>query len=419
MKIFFISSAGCSLDLAMKVKDEGHDETLYIKYKESQDIGHGLVNRTNTLNGMSDADLVVIDDVGFGAIADNLRAEGKAVIGGSKITDKLENDRMYGHDIMKAVGIIVPKATGFKDFKSARELIKQTDKRYVFKSNGQKDKFLTHVATDSEEMLAMMDHFEKSWEGEPNFELQEFVDGIEVAVSGWFDGEKFIPPIFPNFEHKKLMEGDKGPNTYEMGTVLIGTPFNKLYHETLGRIEPFLKTSGYVGSFDLNCIATSSAIYGLEFTSRFGDPTIQIQSDLHFGPWGNFFKKLVDKKVNIVPAMMDKWAVGVAICTLPYPMENNSKQFKDLPLFIYNEEDITDTIHLHSVYKKGKQYLQGGDNGYIMICTSNGKTIEKAQAKVYEIVEDSVYVPSEMWRSDIGDRVLEDYPKLEEWGWFA
>jgi phosphoribosylamine-glycine ligase len=54
-----------------------------------------------------------------------------------------------------------------------------------------------------------------------------------------------------------------------------------------------------------------------------------------------------------------------------------------------------------------------------MICTSNGKTIEKAQAKVYEIVEDSVYVPSEMWRSDIGDRVLEDYPKLEEWGWFA
>ena len=83
------------------------------------------------------ADVVVFDDIGFGAEADSLRAKGKLVVGGSKYTDKLEEDREFGQNEMKRVGMLILPHWDFADFDSAIEFIKKNPGGYVFKPSGQ------------------------------------------------------------------------------------------------------------------------------------------------------------------------------------------------------------------------------------------------------------------------------------------
>lgn len=254
MNITVLSKFGESLDLCYRLQSEGHKVKFCIfGAAGDQDIGKNIVPLSKTITGLN-ADLIIIDDVGMGGLADRLRKSGRVVVGGSVITDRMENDREFGHEVMKGSGIKAPKAEMFDNFNKAREYVKSTGKRYVFKPFGQKQRFLTHVSKDADEMIAMMSHFEKVWPSDTvKFELQEFVDGLEIACSGWFNGTTFAKPILINFEHKKLMNEDIGPNTGEMSTIMAYRMKSRLFNETLAKVEAFLKTTGYRGFIDLNC----------------------------------------------------------------------------------------------------------------------------------------------------------------------
>jgi len=415
MKIAILSKFGSCLDLAMKLQAEDNNVTLHTLTSDDSDIGQGIVSIKTTLGGLS-SDLIINDDVFLGETSDKLRKLGKIVIGGSRITDRLENDREFGYNIMKACGIKVPKSEKFTDFDAGLAFVKKNDgTRYVFKPHGQKERFLTHVAESTDEMVAMIKHYKDLWgDTKIAFELQEFVAGIEMAMGGWFNGEKFCKQVMPNFEYKKLMNADIGPNTGEMGTVICYRTHSKLYQETLAKAEAFLKTTGYRGFVDLACVVTKDGAYGLEWTTRFGYPTIQIQDEVHTkNSWTKFLFKLAQGLTEEVPVDTAKWDVGVAICALPWPQKSGVDKFKNTPLFI---PDDTEHIHFDCVWLDGQQYRQAGSWGYICVCTGSEVTIEKAKEKAYKVV-DTVRVPGGFWRTDIADRVMSDLPTVKSWGW--
>ena len=64
-----------------------------------------------------------------------------------------------------------------------------------------------------------------------------------------------------------------------MGTSMFWSEPNKIFNATLKKMEPKLREEGYVGYIDVNCIVNNNGIYPLEFTSRFGYPTISIQQE--------------------------------------------------------------------------------------------------------------------------------------------
>lgn len=415
MKITILSKFGSCLDLAIKLQAEDNIVTLYTLTAEDADIGKGIIPVKTNLGGLS-ADLIINDDVFLGETSDKLRKMGKVVIGGSSITDRLENDREFGYDIMKACGIKVPISEKFTNFNSGIDFVKKNaGTRYVFKPHGQKDRFLTYVSESTEEMVAMMEHFQELWgDSKTIFELQEFVAGIEMAIGGWFNGEKFCKQVVPNFEFKKLMNGDIGPNTGEMGSVMCYRTHSKLYQETLAKAEAFLKTTGYRGFIDIACIVTKDAAYGLEWTCRFGFPTIQIQDEVHKkDSWTKFLFRLAQGLTDEVPVDTSKWDVGVGICALPWPQKSGVEKFKNTPIFM---PDNTEHIHFDCMWLDGQQYRQAGSFGYICVCTGSEVTIEKAKEKAYMVV-DTVRVPGGFWRTDIADRVLEDLPTLRSLGW--
>src|SRR5262249_55739225 len=126
------------------------------------------------------------------------------------------------------------------------------------------------------------------------FQLQRRIMGVEIAAGAFFNGKEFIYPICVNFEHKKLFGGDIGPSTGEMGTAMFWSEPNKVFNATLKKMAPRLQAEGYVGYIDVNCIVNNNGIYPLEFTSRFGYPTISIQQEGLLMPIGELLFKMAE-----------------------------------------------------------------------------------------------------------------------------
>ena len=145
----------------------------------------------------------------------------------------------------------------------------------------------------------MLEAYKKSFPDEiRQFQLQRRVTGVEVAVGAFFNGKEFIYPINVNFEHKKLFPGNIGPSTGEMGTAMFWSGPNKLFNSTLKKMEAKLASEGYVGYIDLNCIVNGNGIYPLEFTARFGYPTISIQQEGMTTPIGQFLADLAQARTR-------------------------------------------------------------------------------------------------------------------------
>ncbi|MEM0465809.1 MAG: hypothetical protein QXW97_03885 [Candidatus Pacearchaeota archaeon] len=223
-KFLFVSNESLSGDLAWQIKKEGHDVKIYIADEGDKDVYDGFLDKIDDWKKAIDtSDVIVFDDIGFGKIADNLRTQGKLVIGGSVYTDKLEEDREFGQEEMKKVGMLILPHWDFSDFDSAIDFIKNNPGRYVFKPSGNtpsdsKGILFLGQEEDGKDLIEILEQNKKAWAKKiKKFQLQKMAVGVEVAVGAFFNGEDFIYPINVNFEYKKLFPGDIGPYTGEMG----------------------------------------------------------------------------------------------------------------------------------------------------------------------------------------------------------
>src|SRR3989344_7239411 len=208
LKFLFVSIDALIGDLAWDVKQSGHDVKYCIRNKDQKDVCDGFVDKCDDWEKeVAWADCVVFDDFGFGEDADRLRKAGKAVVGGSAYTDRLEMDREFGQTELDAVGISIIPRKNFTDFDEAISFIKKNPDRYVIKPSGlaQNEKELLFVGQeeDGRDILQMLERYQKNWGKKiKEFQLQKYISGVEVAVGAFFNGREFIFPININFEHK-------------------------------------------------------------------------------------------------------------------------------------------------------------------------------------------------------------------------
>ncbi len=246
-KFLFVTLDALITDVAWQVAKEGHEVKFYTEEKKEKDVGDGFVEKTDDWKKDVDwADVIVFDDVlGQGKKAQELREQGKFVIGGTPYTDKLEDDRSFGQEELKNAGVPIIPQTNFTSFDEAIEFVQKNPDRYVVKPSGeaQNVKQLLYVGEDEngKDVIQVLDHYKKIWSNRvKEFQLQKRINGVEVAVGAFFNGKEFIYPINVNFEHKKLFPGNIGPSTGEMGCYDEATEvltdngwkfFNELSHE--------------------------------------------------------------------------------------------------------------------------------------------------------------------------------------------
>lgn len=422
-KFLFISTDGMIGDIAWQVLKEGHDVKYAIENKAEADIADGFVPKVDNWKGEVDwADVIIFDDVlGQGSKAQALRERGKRVVGGTVYTDKLEDDRSFGQEELKKNGVPILSYREFTDFDEAIDYVRQNPNEYVIKPSGeaQNIKQLSFVGMedDGSDVIRVLEAYRRVWSDHIKvFQLQKRVTGVEVAVGAFFNGHSFIYPININFEHKKLFPGNIGPSTGEMGTSCFWSGPNRLFNSTLKKMEAKLAEEGYIGYIDLNCIVNGNGIYPLEFTARFGYPTISIQQDAMITPTGQFLNDLAcgrDPQLKVKKGFQ----VGVRVVVPPYPY-GDKKTFDTYSkgATVVFEKETLDGIHIEDVKLVNKEWIVTGSAGVALIVVGAGFTMREAQQQVYNRIK-NILIPNMFYRTDIGHRWLEDSDRLHSWGY--
>ena len=419
----FVSSDALHVDCAWQILKEGHSVRYFIESTHDKDIGDGFVPKVDSWEEHVDwADVIIFDDVlGHGKKAAALRKKGKLVIGGTPYTDRLEDDRSFGQDELKDAGISILHYKEFTDFDEAIAFVRSNPRKYVIKPSGEaqniKRLLFVGVEEDGSDVVRILEAYKRVWSGTIKvFQLQNRVTGVEVAVGAFFNGKKFLLPVNINFEHKKLFPGDIGPATGEMGTSMFWSGANKLFNATLKKMEPKLAAEGYVGYIDLNCIVNGQGIYPLEFTARFGYPTIQIQSDALLLPLADFFYNLASGNDDDIK-IKKGFQVGVRLVVPPYPFRDK-KTFDSYSknATIVFKKPLFEGIHIEDVKLVKDEWLVTGSAGVALVVSGHGATMKEAQKQAYHRIQ-NILIPNMYYRKDVGDRWFEDSDKLHTWGY--
>lgn len=414
----FLSIMGLGLDMAFRMSREDNVK-FYIHEKDSKDIGDGIVDKVASWEPyVKWADVIVIDDCDFGKVGDDLRRRGKKVFGGSVWGDRLENDRVFGMDMAERCGLSVPWYQEFNSLQNAISFIEKDPQPWVLKPCGsQEDRTLCYVGKekDGSDVINFLKNFKPS--GKPDFILQEKIEGTEVGVSGYFDGTRFSKMKNINFEHKKMLDGDLGPNTGETGTLLFHRDNEPIFRYTVDRIAGMLKKNNYRGWIDIESIADSEGVWFLEFTARWGYPQMFIVDPVMQDSWGKVISDVASGTLENWP-VSEEFSTGVLVFGEGYPYyEAYPKRGKGREIKGITEDNI-DNVHFGEVKVEKDRLICTGGEGWNLVVTGKDNIIEKSIKQCYDNIR-GIDIPSMGYRTDIGAKCPEKIEKLTQMGYLG
>jgi phosphoribosylamine--glycine ligase len=367
--------------------------------------------------------IIIFETARMGDLQDELRRQGYHVIGGCAFGDRLETDRAFGQHCMRAAGLGTVPMHGFADFEAGIAYVKAHPGRYVFKLNGagfSSGRNYVGELDDGRDIIAVLARNQATWHSQPRptFVLMDHVEGVEVGVGAYFNGEAFMDPVVIDWEHKRFFNGDLGELTGEMGTLVSYEHAGPLFDATLARMKQQLCTHGYVGYINLNTIVNSEGIWPLEFTCRFGDPGYAICDALHAEGWDALFHRMVARDRRDF-AVRPGFAVGVVLTVPPFPHASRYAELsKGQEIFFRTQLSAEDrrNLHLNEVDLRDGRMFTGGEVGYLMVVTGSGHTVEAARERAYGLAA-HVVTPNLRYRTDIGLRFDQrDRALLQEFG---
>jgi phosphoribosylamine---glycine ligase len=423
------------LDFALRCATAGHDVRLYRHMpKRRERVGEGftqikLVDSWREHMPFAKDGLVVLTgNFTLTAELDRYRELGYSIFGPTAASARLEIDRLHGMRAAEAAGLAVPEYHVFGSLEETEAFARKQDRGFVFKPAGDEDnKALTYVADDPADLVGWLRRQIKAGKQMKQCLLQEKIEVLsELGVSGWMGPEGFLPGKWQLcIEHKKLMPGECGPSTGEMGSTCQYVEDDKLADEMLVPLEPVLRTLGHRGDFAVGAIVdTSGKAWFLETTARAGYPAWWIQMASHRGDPAKWMLDLLKGRDSL--RVSYDVAIGVVCAQPPFPYGHDVPHTMVEGNPIGGVDDFPDQVHLASVMRaKGPVWRDGRiveeqtyetTGPYVLVCTGLGKTVERARQRVYRAV-DGVNFADKIFREDIGCKVIEALPKLRQKGY--
>ena len=419
-------------DMYLRLQALGHEVRVHASDPDGSDVMRGMLRFTpdwqqelDWVRSAGKDGAVLFETASHGHVQDELRRDGFNVIGGSALGDRLENDREYGQSVLRDAGLRTAVTREFNSFDEAIEFVGSNAGRYVFKLNGSEwssTRGYVGMMANGDDMLAFLRGTQRSWpETEtPSFVLMDHLSGVEVGVGAFFNGQKFLSPANLDWEHKRFFPGDLGELTGEMGTVVTYRGAEQMFADSLARVAPLLRESGYCGYINLNTIVNDDGIWPLEFTCRFGYPGFPILDSLHACGWDRIFSSLINRSSIEFPTHPG-FSVGVVITVPPFPYSYQYDALgKGRPVCFTQDLDDNDrhSLHYGEVDVLSGQLVTAGMIGYIMVVTGVAETIHAAREAAYARVA-KVIIPNSRYRNDIGVRLLDrDLDQMRRLGLF-
>jgi len=415
----------CDLaSLYLRLQEEGHEVKVHIANALCRQTLLGLVPHVDDwrteipwIRQAGPNGIVLFENAAEqrGALQDTMRRDGLHVIGGSAYGDRLENDRAYAQEVLRGLGLPICPVAEFSDPAAALAFLDRGPGRYVVKFNGPLESFVGTLP-DGRDVRAFVNGLR---EDTPSFILMRHVEGVEMGVGAYFNGERFLTPSCLDWEHKRFFPGDLGEMTAEMGTIVTYENTARFHERTLAAMAPLLQAGGYCGYINLNTIVNEQGIWPLEFTCRFGYPGYAILDPLQETPWGELFHAMVTRSGEALRTRPG-FAAGIVMTTPPFPYSRSMVAEPIGMPIVFDGIDDDEHRHLHygEVGLKDGQLVTSGGYGWTMVVTGVGDTVRAARDRANRLAE-RVIIPNARYRRDIGERLMAgDLDRLKRLGMF-
>ncbi|WP_457564505.1 phosphoribosylamine--glycine ligase [Caminibacter sp.] len=343
-------------------------------------------------------------------IVDVFKSHGLRIFGPSKKAAQLEGSKVYMKNFLKKYNIPTAKYIETSNKNAAYEFIDKMDKLpIVVKADGLCAGKGVIIAESKEEAKKTVDEMlsgKAFGEAGKRVIVEEFLDGFELSMFAICDGSDFV--LLPAAQdHKRLLDGDKGPNTGGMGAYAptpLATP--EIYEKVKEKIiKPTLKGmqqegAPFEGVLFIGLMIVDNEPYVLEYNVRFGDPECEeLMALIDTSLYDMFYNAATKQLDKIDVKTKDMVAVGVVCASKNYPYSSSE------PAEI-TVDDLSDTngyIAYAGVKKlDGKLYATGGR---VLVCVGFGKNVKEARDEAYKIV-DKVHFEGKKYRRDIAYQAL-------------
>ncbi|MDK2896973.1 MAG: phosphoribosylamine---glycine ligase [Candidatus Atribacteria bacterium] len=338
------------------------------------------------------------------------------IVGPDRRAARLESSKSYAKSFMQKYGIPTAFCEVFTDYEPARDYLRSiTDFPVVIKADGLAGGKGVVIASDLEEAeIALQSMMVKELFGEAGRKviIEEHLTGEEATVMLVLDGNNycFLPS---SQDHKKVGEGDVGPNTGGMGAY---SPAPVITPSLLARVEkeivqPFVQGIGeeslfYRGVLYLGLMITPGGDpLVLEFNVRMGDPETQVVLPRVKNDWLEVNLSILEGKLGAIDlAIDDRPMLGVVLSSQGYPGNyEKGKKIFGLENFPNHPEDQVLLFHAGTEKKEDGVYTSGGR---VLTVCARGETLREAQQQAYQAVE-KIHFDHMYYRRDVGYKALE------------
>ncbi len=341
-------------------------------------------------------------------LADSLDIADVFVFGPSKLAAQLEGSKAFTKEICSYGGIPTARYEAYDKKVDALAGLADFKPPYVIKADGlAAGKGVIIAETLAEAEAALEDMFGGGFgDAGTIVVIEEFMVGEEVSFFALTDGTSIVP-FGSAQDHKRVGEGDTGPNTGGMGAyaparVLTPELEARVIDEIIGRTVEFMahKDMPYSGVLFAGIMLTETGPKLIEYNCRFGDPECQVlmarfQGDLVALMLAVAQRRLAEAEV---PVFSDETALTVVMAANGYPGAPEKGGAIDL-----GEPAGAKIFHAGTATKDGQLVASGGR---VLNVTATGHTVTAAQTKAYAAV-DAISFPTGFCRRDIGWREVE------------
>ena len=396
-KLFFAPGNGATNELGENLSIKDYDELADFAIANSIDL---------TIVG-PEAPLV-------DGVVDIFKAKGLTIFGPSKEAAQLEGSKVYMKNFLAKYEIPTARYIETGLIEEAFKFIMTLEAPIVVKADGLcggKGVIIAMSHDEAKKAVSEMLSGKSFGDAGKKVIVEEFLDGYELSMFAICDGDDFIL-LQAAQDHKRLLDGDQGPNTGGMGAY-APTPLvdDVLYEKVKERvIRPTLtgmKAEGapFEGVLFIGIMVVNGEPITLEFNVRFGDPECEILMPLLKTPASELFYKAATKQLDTLNVeFSDEYAVGVVMASKDYPYSSTPPAEIVVDEIVH--EDIRANTHISyagvSSDEDGKLYADGGR---VLVCVGLGDSIQEARDRAYALCGQVHYAGKKL-RTDIAYQAL-------------
>ena len=343
-------------------------------------------------------------------VVDACRAADVKVWGPTQFAAQLEGSKAFAKHFLKRHNIPTAFYDVFTEVDAAKAYVEQNGAPIVIKADGLAAGKGVIVAMTNQEAFDAIDDMlagNKFGDAGSRVVIEEFLDGEEASFICMIDGNNILP-MATSQDHKRIFEGDQGPNTGGMGAyspapVVTADVFEKTMNEVMRPTVEGMKKDGHVYTGFLYAglmIDAQGQPKVIEFNCRFGDPETQ-----------PIMMRLKSSLVDLVEAGIagnlpaeaewdERKTVGIVLASKGYP-ETSSKD--DVIYGLDTKMTDAKIFHAGTAVNANGEIVTAG--GRVLCVTALGNTIGEAQAKALELCE-KVTFDGVQYRKDIGYRAI-------------